>query len=174
MKRNKIFAPIPAMVVLGLMVITGGCTGYKLGNTLPPGITSITIPIFINDTREPGLETIVTAATIQEFQKDGSVKVLQKTQANSLLEVKIKKVELAPLRYRQDQITTANEYRLTLTADVIVRKLPSNEIIVNTQGIIGFSTFTALADLPSARRSALPKAAADLGQRIVKCVVEYW
>ena len=174
MKKNNIFAKIVLMGILGLMVVTGGCAGYNLGNTLPPGITSISIPVFINDTREPGLETIVTGATIQEFQKDGSVKVLQKSQANSLLEVKIKKYEMEPLRYRTDQTITANEYRLTLTADVILRKLPSNEIIVNTPGVFGFTTFTVLADLPSARRQALPKAAADLGQRIVKCVVEYW
>jgi len=174
MKRNKTLTPIALMGILGLLLITSGCAGYHLGNTLPPGITSITIPVFINDTHEPGLETILTAATIQEFQKDGSLKVLPKSQANCLLEVKIKKYEMEPLRYRSDQTITAKEYRLTLTTDVIIRKLPGNEIIVNTPGVIGFTTFTALADLPSARRTALPTAAADLGQRIVKCITEYW
>jgi hypothetical protein len=78
------------------------------------------------------------------------------------------------VRYRRDKAVTANEYRLTLTADVILRKLPGNEVMVNTTGVIGFTTFPVLSDLPSARRAALPKAAADLGQRIVKCVIEYW
>lgn len=174
MKRNNSFTPVALLAIFGLLLITGGCTGYKLGNTLPPGVTSITIPVFINDTKEPGLETTVTAATIQEFQKDGSMKVVQKSQANSLLEVRIKKSTLEPLRYRRDQAVTANEYRLTLTADVIVKKLPSNEIMVNATGVIGFTTFQVLADLPSARRAALPKAASDLGQRIVKSVTEYW
>jgi outer membrane lipopolysaccharide assembly protein LptE/RlpB len=174
MKKNKLYAPLATLALLGLILITGGCSGYKLGNTLPPGVTSITIPVFINDTKEPNLETIVTAATIQEFQKDGSMKVVQKSQANSLLEVRIKKSGLEPVRYRRDKAVTANEYRLTLTADVILRKLPGNEVMVNTTGVIGFTTFPVLSDLPSARRAALPKAAADLGQRIVKCVIEYW
>ncbi len=174
MKKNKTSISLTLGGLLGLLLIAGGCAGYHLGNTLPPGLTSINIPVFINDTKEPGLETRVTAATIQEFQKDGSLKVLPKEQANSILEVKIKKYELSPLRYRTDQTITAKEYRLTLTADVILRKLPSKEIMVETSGVIGFTTFTALSDLPSARRSALPKAATDLGQRIVKCVVEYW
>jgi outer membrane lipopolysaccharide assembly protein LptE/RlpB len=174
MKKNKLYAPLATLALLGLILITGGCSGYKLGNTLPPGVTSITIPVFINDTKEPNLETIVTAATIQEFQKDGSMKVVQKSQANSLLEVRIKKSALEPVRYRRDKAVTANEYRLTLTADVILRKLPGNEVMVNTTGVIGFTTFPVLSDLPSARRAALPKAAADLGQRIVKCVIEYW
>ncbi len=174
MKSNKLFSALPVIGLFIGILMTGGCTGYHLGNTLPPGITSITIPVFINDSKEPGLETTVTGATIQEFQKDGSLRVLQKDQANSLLEVRIKKSELEPLRYRSNEKITANEYRLTLTADVILRKLPSNEVLVNTTGVIGFTTFIVLADLPSARRAALPKAAADLGQRIVKCVVEYW
>lgn len=174
MKNKKNLAPIALVGLLGMLLISGGCAGYHLGNTLPPGLTSINIPVFINDTREPGLETRVTAATIQEFQKDGSLKVLPKEQANCILEVRIKKYELEPLRYRSDRAITAKEYRLTLTADVILRKMPGNEIMVNTPGVIGFSTFTALSDLPSARRTALPAAAADLGQRIVKTVVEYW
>jgi hypothetical protein len=31
-----------------------------------------------------------------------------------------------------------------------------------------------MTDLPSSRREALPKAAADLARRVVKTVVEYW
>lgn len=174
MKKNNTLAPLVTSSLFGLLLIAGGCTGYKLGNTLPPGISAINIPVVINETREPDLETKVTAATIQEFQKDGSLRVVQKDQANCILEVKIRKYSMEPLRYRRDQATTAKEYRLTLTADVILRKLPSNEVMVNTQGVIGFTTFTAIADLPSARRTALPKASTDLGQRIVKCVVEYW
>lgn len=174
MKRNRRFTPALLTGLFGLVLLTISCTGYHLGNTLPPGLSAITIPVFINETKEPGLETRVTAATIQEFQKDGSLRVVQKEQANCILEVRIRKSELEPLRYRRDQAITANEYRLTITADVVLRKLPGNEVLVNSPGIIGFTSFTALADLPSARRAALPKASADLGQRIVKCVVEYW
>lgn len=174
MKRNNSAILSGLLGLTCLFLASTGCVGYKLGSNLPPGITTINIPVFINEAREPGLETILTGAAIQEFQKDGSLKVLSKDQANSILEVTVRKYELEPLRYRRDQAITAKEYRLTLTADVILRKLPSNEVVVDTKGVIGFTTFTALSDLPSARRMALPKAAADLGQRIVKCVVEYW
>jgi len=174
MKRNSLFSWVGAAGLASLLFILPGCTGYKLGSNLPPGITSVTIPVFINEAKEPGLESILTGAAIQEFQKDGSLRVLPKERANSILEVRVRKYELEPLRYRRDAAITANEYRLTLTADVILRKLPGNEIVVNTRNVIGFTTFTALSDLPSARRLALPKAASDLGQRIVKCVVEYW
>lgn len=174
MKKSSLLMPLCMVVGASLLLASSGCVGYNLGSSLPPGVTSISIPVFINNANEPGLETIVTGATIQEFQRDGSLKVLPKEQANSILEVTIRKYELEPLRYRQDATTTAKEYRLNLTADVVLRKLPGREIVVNSTGVVGFTTFTALSDLPSARRVALPKAATDLGQRIVKCVVEYW
>jgi len=173
MKRNNPLLWLGLTCLTGLLM-TSGCAGYKLGSNLPPGISSINIPVFINNAREPGLESILTSATIQEFQKDGSLKVLSRDQASCVMEVTIQKYDLEPLRYRKNQAVTAQEYRLNITADVIVRKLPGKEEIVNTKGIVGFTTFTALADLPSARRLALPKAAADLGQRLVKTVVEYW
>lgn len=174
MRRNKP-SILPGLLALSCLFLTStGCVGYKLGSNLPPGITTINIPLFKNEAKEPGLETVLTGATIQEFQKDGSLKVLPKDQANSILEVTVRKYALEPLRYRKDQATTAKEYRLILTADVILRKLPSKEVVVDSKGVIGFTTFTALSDMPSARRQALPAAAADLGHRIVKCVVEYW
>lgn len=173
MKKNNGISGIGLSCIIALLV-TSGCQGYKLGGTPPPGITSITIPVFINDTREPGLESTLTSAAIQEFQKDGSLRVVSRDQASCIMEVTVRKYDLEPLRYRKDQAVTAQEFRLNITADVIVRRLPGKEIIVNSPGIVGFSTFTALSDLPSARRAALPKAAADLGQRLVKCIVEYW
>ncbi|MEI8352359.1 MAG: LptE family protein [bacterium] len=173
MKRNNGLAGI-CFACLAALLMTTGCSGYKLGGTPPPGITSITIPVFINEAREPGLEALLTSAAIQEFQKDGSLRIVSREQASCIMEVTIRKYDLEPLRYRKDQAVTAREYRLNLTVDVIVRKLPGKEVLVNSPGIVGFTTFTALSDLPSARRAALPKAAADLGQRLVKCIVEYW
>lgn len=174
MNANRI-RPLLALTLLALLVASSGCVGYKLGGNLPPGITTINIPLFVNEAHEPGLESILTRAAIQEFQKDGSLKVVaSRDGASCVMEVTIRKYDLEPLRYRKDQNVTAQEYRLNLTADVIVRKIPGKEIIVNTPGIVGFTTFTVLADLPSARRQALPKAATDLGQRLVKCIVENW
>lgn len=55
---------------LGLMCALSGCAGYKLGSNLPPGILSVAVPVFVNQTGQPSLETITTGAVIEEFQKD--------------------------------------------------------------------------------------------------------
>jgi hypothetical protein len=151
-----------------------GCVGYKLGSNLPPNIHSIAVPMFLNQSGEPSLETLTTSATIQEFQKDGSLKVADRNTADTVVEVTLKKYKLSPLRYRSDKTTTAREYRLTLVAEITWLRLPGREVLANTTRVEGYADFEALTDLPSARRDALPDAADDLAHRIVRSIVEHW
>jgi hypothetical protein len=165
-----------ACLCLAFAIISmgGGCTGYKLGSNLPPNIRSVAVPVFVNQTGEPGLETLTTSATLQEFQKDGSLKVADRTTADTVVEVTLRKYKLTPLRYRSDRATTAREFRLTLEAEVTWRRLPSQEVLAHSTKVEGYKDFEALTDLPSARREALPDAATDLAHRIVRTVVDYW
>lgn len=174
MKTRLVVTVLSLTACCALLGTLTGCIGYTLGNNLPPGVRSVFVPVFVNQANEPGLETITTSATIAEFQKDGSLRVRPREQANSVVEVTLTHYSLTPLRYRKDQTTTAQEYRLTIKADVVLRRLPGKEILSQTKDVEGFADFVSLADLPSSQREALPKVAADLAHRIVKTVVEYW
>ncbi len=167
-----------ALVCAGLVLLNAGGTGcswmgYNVGSTLPPGIRSVFVPVFANQTGEPQLEFETTNAAIQEFQKDGTLRVAGKDQADAILEVKITRYDLAPVRYREDQRTTAREYRLTLTADMSFRKLANSEVLM-TKTVTGEATFAVIGDLPTAQRNALPAAAKNLAHYLVRNVVEYW
>ena len=171
------FAParlnVLRLALVPLLAVAAGCAGYRLGSTLPPGVSSVFVPVVINDTGEPGLETTATSAAIEEIQLDGSLKVAAKEKADSILEIRLKRYTLSPLRYSKDQTTTAIEYRLTLIANVILRSASTGQIIYSDT-VSGYTTFDALTDLPSARRDALPAAAKDLAHRVVRSVTEYW
>ena len=172
--RNQHAAPISLFLTLCLILPLAGCTGYRLGSNLPPGIRTVYIPVFMNDTGEPGLETLTTSSAIAEVQKDGSLRVVPREVANCVLEVTLRTYKMSPLRYRKDDTTTAQEYRLDLTADYVLKKLPTNEILSKGKGITGFTDITSLVDLPSARKAALPAAATDLAHRIIREITEYW
>lgn len=170
---------LPQMLIvlaLGLFLLAPhtGCVGYKLGSNLPPGIRSVFVPMFVNATGEPGLEASATSAAIEEIQKDGSLQVRPREQSDCVLEVKLMTYKLVPVRYRRDQITTAQEYRLELKADFVLKKLPGNEIIAQGTGITGFTNLKSMSDLPSARRTALPATSRDLAHRIIREITEYW
>ena len=53
-----ILAPLAAALVLD------GC-GYSLRTSMPPGITSIHVPVLENKTAEPGIEDFITQALTQ-------------------------------------------------------------------------------------------------------------
>lgn len=162
------------LAFIPLLVSCAGCAGYRLGSTLPEGVASVFVPVVVNETTEPGLETAATSATVEEIQLDGSLKIAAKEQADSVLEIRLKRYTLTPLRYRKDQTATAQEYRLTLIASAVLRRASNNEVLYKSDSVSGFATFDALADLPSARRNALPAAAKDLAHRIVRSVTGYW
>ncbi len=163
------------LTVLTLVLISTGCSqmGYNLGTTLPEGLRSVHVPIFINETKEPLLENATTQATLEEFQREGTMKV-SKDQADTLLEVTLTDFVLEPLRYRKDESLTGQEYRIRIYANMVFSQThPEKKIMINKR-VIGEATFLLVGDLSSSKLTALPDAAENLGYHIVNDIVEYW
>ena len=75
------------IVLLAALVplVGAGCVGYRLGTTLPPGVKSVYVPSFINETEEPQVDTVATQAAIREFQRDGTVELADAETADAEL-----------------------------------------------------------------------------------------
>ena len=176
MKRTHVIrgAGLGGLLATLLAGALGGCAGYRVGSTLPPNIHTVYVGTFVNKTDQPDLEFQTTRATLQEIQKDGTLKISTQDKADVILEAKITKYTLEPLRYRKDQATTPNEYRIHLLADVILRRANTMKVLVSVPNVEGWATFTVTTDLRSNELTAIPNAATDLGHEIVKNVVEFW
>lgn len=161
-------------VLVALSLSFTGCVGYQLGSMLPPDISSVYIPTFVNETTEPFIEVETTQAAIVQFQLDGSLEVVREDQADAVLNVTVKNFELEPVGYSKIRRTAANEYRLVLTASIVFKRISTGEVLVMYPAVTGWSTFPYQGDLASAKRAALPDAAEKLGYNIVKRVVETW
>lgn len=171
-ERMKTSAAL-AGVGLACVALAAGCTGYRLGTTLPAGLKSIDVPVFVNKCGEPQIENDATDAAKKEFQKEGSLSIVGADEADLTLEVTLVKYALEPLRYEKNDQKTTKEYRLKLTADMVLTRVKGKKVLLKTQ-VEGRSTFYPGGDLASAKRLALPKAAADLAHQIVENVVESW
>lgn len=158
---------------LAAALCLSGCVGYRLGSTLPPDLRTLHVPPFANKCGEPLIEIETTQATIQDFQKDGTLRIVDADRADAILEVALVKYVLEPLRYEKDRSKTTKEYRLQITADVTLTRAGTNKILTRSQAL-GETTFLPGSDLTSAKRAALPAAAVDLAHHIVQSVVEYW
>ncbi len=170
-------APACAAAVLiygAIMLLCGGCLGYRLGGQLPPGINSVFVPTVENDTDQPQLEAETTAAIIERFQSDGRLSIRDATSADATLQVRIVNSELTPVRYDRQASVTATEYRLTLSAEVTLIRHADHENLLYKRVVQGWEEFATDGDLPAARRDAVPEAARELGRQVVRTVVEYW
>jgi len=156
-----------------VMVLLGGCAGYRLGSSLPPGIDVVHVPVFVNETDEPLLEVLATQATIAEFQREGTLSVGDMDRADVVLEVRLTSFSLEPLRFDRDAQTTAEEYRITIGAAVRLREVRSGNVLVTTR-VNGETDFILTGDLSSAKRNHVPRAAEDLAARIVRAAIEFW
>lgn len=158
-----------AVAVLAL----SGCAGYRLGATLPPEIKSVHVPTFINRSGEPQLDTEATRAATQEFQRDGNLRLASADQADSILRVTLTQFKLEPLRYDRNDTKRPMEYRIRITAELVLEKAGSKATVVK-QTVSGEALFDYAGDLTSAKMRATPTACRDLAHHIVSAVVEYW
>lgn len=161
--------------LLMLAVLLPGCASYQLGSMLPDDIKTVYVQTFINKTSEPMIETEATQAAIRELQKDGSLKVVGAPgEADTLLIVTLTNYQLTPLKYETDLKTTADQYRLTLTAQVVLTRRTTDKVVSENPRIQGEADFPIAGDFTTSKKQGLPSAAEDLAHNIVESIVEAW
>lgn len=112
---------IVTVTFLCFLLLTG--CGYQLVGKethVPPGLTSVAIPTFTNQTFEPGIEVPFTKGFLMEFIQDRRVKVLDRAEADSILEGVIKTLQIYSVAY--DRSGLATEYQTTVVIDLTLRK----------------------------------------------------
>ncbi len=157
-----------------VIVVLCGCFGYRLGSTLPSDIKTVHVPTFLNKSSEPQLEGETSRAAVEEFQKDGTLRIAGADQADSVVEVTLLSCKLEPVRFEKDNRKTPSEYRMRILAEVVFKRARSGDVLLKPRKIEGETTFVPVGDLSSSKQSALPKAARDLAHKIVVVVAEYW
>ncbi len=110
------------MVLSSLFIILIGGCGYKMVGKethLPTGIRSLAIPTFENQTFEPGVEIPFTNGFLREFIQDQRVRVVGRSEADSILEGVIKAFQIHSVSY--DRSGIALEYQTTIVIDLTLK-----------------------------------------------------
>ncbi len=113
-------------VILGL----SSC-GHTPIRTLPDHIKSIYMPIFTNQSFQYGLEEILTNMVIEEFIKDGRLKVTDRKSANAELNGTIISYEKVPFSY--DNEGNVNKYRVSVSVRFELTEVPNNRFLWQEQ-----------------------------------------
>lgn len=161
------------ILILALALGGGGCAGYHLGpsDSLPAGYRTVVINPFTNRTLEPRLGDDATFALRKEIQRDGTFRLATGTAANLEVTGEVVRYERNEISFLSTDITTARDYRISLTAHVVARDRSSGKVVLD-RDVTGQSLMRVGSDLPSAERQTLPLAATDLARQITSLLTD--
>jgi outer membrane lipopolysaccharide assembly protein LptE/RlpB len=103
------------------LLMTAAC-GYRMVGKethVPPGLNSVAVPTFKNRTYEPGIEVPFTQAFLNEFILDRRVNVVNRAQADSLLEGIITDFKIHSVSH--DQSGRVSEYQTHIVLDLSLK-----------------------------------------------------
>jgi len=116
------------------LVLLVACGYQMVGKEthVPPGLNSIAIPTFKNQTFEPGIEVQFTQGFLREFIQDRRVKVVGQNEADSILEGVIKSFNIYSVSY--DRSGLVLEYQTDVVLDLTLKKR-TGEIVWTEKGL---------------------------------------
>lgn len=169
-------------LILACLMMTG--CGYRMGSILPVNIKTITVPVFVNKTEEPGIEVSVTNQIINQFQIDGTLSIVGE-EADVRLDGEIVEYRREPLRFSGKDFKDVTEYRLRIITRLTLLDLRTGQPMWKDRMIEGETTYvssgsfteverTAIGTLTEEEKSQLPTLQEDLAHNVVESVVEGW
>lgn len=133
---------------------------------VPPGLSSIAIPTFKNSTFEPGIEIPFTQAFLNEFIQDRRVKVVNRAEADSILEGVVKYFTTSSVAY--DKSGFVLQYAINVVVDLTLKDR-TGKVLWEEKGWGESQWFRASSSgvtNEAAKQAAIQKTAGFMAERI--------
>ena len=164
-RRDVLGAAVAALLV-------GGC-GYTLHGHLPQDVRTVAVPIFVNRTTKPFVETEMTRAIADAFATDGRLKLAARQDADTVLEGEVTGYELVSIAF--DPAANIRLYRLVVTMNVRFRDVRRNTMLFQQQGLsekADFRVSGAVSETISREEIGLLAATRDIARAVVALAIE--
>jgi Lipopolysaccharide-assembly len=165
-----------AASLLAASVLVVSCA-YRLGNISGKevqGVKSVYVPMAKNESYYPDLQANVTNAISRRFNTDGTLETENSAKADSELDVVITDVRRNPIRGTKTDVIATAEYQLIVEAKITFINRRLGRTVVAGEAITGQTQFFIQQDAVEGERQALPLAAEDLANNVVKRITEGW
>ncbi len=161
-------------VAVALLGVFGCGYGFRgTVNNLPRDIQGIYIPVFVNETTEPGAEVVFANALIYEFTRSRILAVVSESAAQAQLTGKIKTIAIDPVIYANQ--TQALERKVTVVLDVSFQRSDNHKVLWQNQNLARYEVFQVTTDplqTDRNKQAALAKIAQDLSEKIHNGILE--
>lgn len=118
---------VTRLLALLFLLAFAGC-GYRMGNMLPPGIRTVAVPIFDNDTLYRGYEFPLTEAVVAEILNLTSLQIAAPKDADTRLEATIKRISQTTVTKDENRLATRLD--ITITVQMSWHDLRTGRIIM--------------------------------------------
>jgi len=159
-----------AIFVAALLI--AGC-GYSLHGHLPADIKTVAVPIVVNRTTKPFVETEMTRALADAVATDGRLKLASRDAADSILEGEVTGYELVSIAF--DPASNVRLYRLVVTMNVKFRDARRNTMLFQQMGLsekADFRVSGAVSETISREEIGLLAATRDIARAVVALAIE--
>ena len=152
-----------------LLLSTADC-GYHFAertDAIPAELKTVAIPLWKNETAEPGIETIFTNAMVKEFARKGWLKPVTQGQADTILEGRIETIDVQPVSF--SSVAIELEDRVSVVASVTLKRKKDDSILWSSSRVIGNEVYDSTPDFNvdlRNREQALRKVAGDMAASV--------
>ena len=150
-----------------------GCAGYRVGPSSgqSAGARSVMVGAFENKTIQPRLGEYVINSLRKSLQRDGTYRLDTHDEGDIIMSGVITSYQRAELSVQPTDVTTAQDYEVTMTAQIKAQERATGRIILD-KPVRGRTTLRVGADLTSAERQAIPLLADDLARKATAMLVD--
>ncbi|OGV36956.1 MAG: hypothetical protein A2020_16355 [Lentisphaerae bacterium GWF2_45_14] len=164
--------------IMPLLIVSSlsGC-GYHWGSIAHPQIKSIAIAPVTNDTIEYNVSAEMRGMLAEQFNVDGSLRLVSLEEADCIIYCIIKKIETISIG--EDSTDVEMTYRPAEWAIEIEGEfqviIPGRATPLIPKRILkGYTTYQVTADNETGRRNGIKMACHDLAEKMVYNVTEAW
>ena len=154
-----------SLLALLMLLTLVGC-GYHFpgkSGSLPGGVQSLYIPLFVNRTAKPQLENKLSSRVSEVFARNGNISLVeQRSQAEAVLEGVISSYNSRAISY--DQNDDISEYRATVTVEAKLRQVEDGHLLWS--GIVTWDENYIAADDKGTQSDLEDEAIDEIGLRL--------
>jgi outer membrane lipopolysaccharide assembly protein LptE/RlpB len=165
--------PLRAAVSLILLAAAASGCGYSLRGHLPEHIKTIAVPIFVNRTQEPAVESVITRAVVEAFSTNGRLRVARLEEADSILEGEVTGYAVDSIAF--DRNANVELYRLRVVMNLTMRDLRRNAVLFRQPNFTDKADFRvrgAVSQTIAREETALRQAALDIARSVVSLAID--
>jgi len=158
----------------GLLLSTASC-GYTMSGQstgLTPEIRTIALPVLTNESLEPNIESAITHGVIEEFLKDGRLKIAPENRADAVLSGTVKSYRREAVTFDSDFNVTSYRTYITINfkmREKVGKKADYNFIIFDQ---VDYTVTSSLAATEIVRTAGLEALGKLVGQKIIGTLLE--